>query len=344
MRHVALLALLLTSTCLATNAHALEIGDQAPALTGVTWVKGDAAEPKGAITVVEFWATWCGPCRKSIPHLTELQKKHGDKVHIIGLSDETPDKVKPFVAEMGAQMDYRVGLANKQTHAAYMEGVDGIPHAFLIDAGGTVLWQGHPGQLAGPLDQAVAGKFDATKVKTVAKAEKELQALLQGRQPDVVAALTKCDEILAIDPLNEQTLTIRVAIGKFQKNPAVVRDTIMRLPLDKIGADQANALAWQRATDEDLAYRNLDLALVLIDRALAIDPTAASFLDTKARILYSIGAIEDAIQTQEQAMKLGKDPAEMGATLAFYRSLLELRAKRAGTTAPKAVPAPAAIP
>lgn len=344
MRHLALLIALLPALIGLSGAHALEVGEQAPSLADVTWMKGEATEPKGAITVVEFWATWCGPCLKSIPHLTELQKKHGDKVRIIGLSDEAADKVKPFVGKMGAQMDYRVGIAGMATHAAYMEGVDGIPHAFLIDATGTVLWKGHPAQLGGPLDQAVAGKFDASKVKAVAKAEKELQALLQGRQPDVVKALTKCDEILALDPFHEQTLTIRVAIGKFQKNPAVVRETIARLPLDQISADQANSLAWQRATDEDLAYRNLDLALVLIDRALAIDPTAASFLDTKARILYSIGAIEEAIQVQEQATKLGKDQAEMGATLAFYRGLLELRAKRAGGTTPKAAPVPAAIP
>lgn len=341
MRHLALLlALLLVQ---AGAAQALEVGDAAPALTDVTWVKGEATEPKGAITVVEFWATWCGPCRKSIPHLTELQKKHGDKVRIVGLSDETVDKVKPFVAEMGAQMDYRVGIAGMATYGAYMEGIDGIPHAFLVDAGGTVLWRGHPAQLGGPLDQAVAGKFDATRVKAVAKAEKELEALLKGRQPDVVRALTKCDEILALDPFHEQTLTIRVAIGKFQKNPAVVRDTIARLPLDRISADQANSLAWQRVTDEDLPYRNLDLALALIDRALAIDPTASAFLDTKARILYSLGLVEEAIQVQEQALKLGKDKDELLATLTFYRELLTLRAKR-GSAAPKAAPAPAAVP
>ena len=340
MRHLALLLIL---TCL-TVAQALEVGDQAPSLSGVTWMKGEATETKGAITVVEFWATWCGPCRKTIPHLTELQKKHGDKVRMIGLSDETAAKVKPFITEMGAQMEYRVGLASKETHAAYMEGIDGIPHAFLIDASGTVLWQGHPAQLGGPLEQAVAGKFDASKVKTVAKAEKELQAMLQGRQPDVVKALGKCDEILALDPFNEQTLTIRVAIGKFQKNPAVVRETIARLPLDQIGADQANSLAWQRVTDEDLIYRNLDLALVLVDRALALSPGAASFLDTKARILWSIGAVEEAIQVQEQAIKAGKDQDDMIATLAFYRGLLELRAKRANGAAAKPAPAPATVP
>ena len=340
MRHLAILLIL---TCL-TVAPALEVGDQAPSLSDVTWMKGEATEAKGVITVVEFWATWCGPCRKTIPHLTELQKKHGDKVRMIGLSDETAAKVKPFVTEMGAQMEYRVGLASKETHAAYMEGIDGIPHAFLIDASGTVLWQGHPGQISGPLEQAVSGKFDAGKVKSVAKAEKELQAMLQGRQPDVVKALAKCDEILALDPFNEQTLTIRVAIGKFQKNPAVVRETITRLPLEQIGAEQANALAWQRVTDEDLPYRNLDLALILVDRALMLDPGAASFLDTKARILYSIGSLEEAVQVQEQAVKAGQDQADMIATLAFYRGLLELRAKRLGGAPVKAAPAPVAIP
>jgi tetratricopeptide (TPR) repeat protein len=223
-----------------------------------------------------------------------------------------------------------------------MEGVDGIPHAVLVDAGGTVLWRGHPAQLGGPLEQAIAGKFDATRVKAVAKAEKELEALLQGRQPDVAKALVKCDEILAIDPFHEQTLTIRVAIGKFQKNPAVVRETIARLPLDKISAEQANSLAWQRATDEDLPYRNLDLALALADRALALDPDSTAFLDTRARILYSLGAVEEAIQVQDQAVKLDPGQADLAATLAFYRGLLELRAKRGGAVKPS--PAPVTVP
>src|SRR5437773_620495 len=91
------------------NANSAELGMSAPALNVAEWVKGQAVNlnaGKGRIIyVVEFWATWCPPCRASIPHLTELQKKFKDKgVTFIGISDETVSVVKPFVNKMGVKM------------------------------------------------------------------------------------------------------------------------------------------------------------------------------------------------------------------------------------------------
>ncbi|MCU0317689.1 MAG: TlpA family protein disulfide reductase, partial [Fimbriimonadaceae bacterium] len=67
---------------------ALEPGMKAPELRVSQWFKGQEVKSfkKGQVYVVEFWATWCGPCRVSIPHLTKLAKQHGDKVHMIGVS------------------------------------------------------------------------------------------------------------------------------------------------------------------------------------------------------------------------------------------------------------------
>ena len=80
----------------------LFIGDKAPAVTVDHWVKGDAWDgfDDGQVYVMEFWATWCGPCISSMPHLSGLQDEYGDKVQIIGVSSEKdPEIVTTFLAK-----------------------------------------------------------------------------------------------------------------------------------------------------------------------------------------------------------------------------------------------------
>lgn len=151
---VALLAACVISATASAQRRApssLRLGDQAPELN-LTFVKGEPvtlAEGKGTdVYIVEFWATWCGPCLTSIPHLTELQKKYGDKgLVIVGVTDEDPADVNPFLAKMGEKMDYRVAIdRNKATNKALMVPFrqEGIPHAFVIDKLGRIVWHGHP--------------------------------------------------------------------------------------------------------------------------------------------------------------------------------------------------------
>ena len=66
------------------------LGQKAAPLEGLTYIKGDPIVfEAGKVYVVEFWATWCPPCRTSIPHLTEVQKQFKDKgVTVIGISNE----------------------------------------------------------------------------------------------------------------------------------------------------------------------------------------------------------------------------------------------------------------
>ena len=143
------LALLGVSCSSKSSGH---LGMAAPALQVSQWVKGQpvnlAAAKGNNVVVVEFWATWCPPCRASIPHLTELQRKFKDRgVVFVGVSNEPLEAVKPFVAQMGNKMDYTVAIDdNDQTSANYMSafGVDGIPHAFVVDKSGAISWHGHP--------------------------------------------------------------------------------------------------------------------------------------------------------------------------------------------------------
>jgi thiol-disulfide isomerase/thioredoxin len=119
------------------------VGKPAPEVSAQYWLNSQPLALgglRGKIVVVEFWATWCPPCRASIPHLIDLNKKYaGQGVVFMGLTDEPKEKVEPFAQQLG--MNYAVG-GGSPTGGPY--GVRGIPTAFLLDTAGTVVWQGHP--------------------------------------------------------------------------------------------------------------------------------------------------------------------------------------------------------
>lgn len=93
---------------------------------------------KGKVVVLDFWATWCGPCRIEIPWFTDLERNQKDKgFEVLGISmdDEGWDVVKPFLTEVG--VNYRVVMGNDFTAQAY-GGVEALPTTFLIDREGKI--------------------------------------------------------------------------------------------------------------------------------------------------------------------------------------------------------------
>jgi len=152
----------------------LALGDQAPALRVSRWIKGTPLKDfrPGEVYVVEFWATWCGPCRAAMPHLTELAKRYAGKATVIGVNvwenakspAELNAKLDTFLADMGASMGYSVAQDTAQgfMSKAWMKAGrrDGIPASFLVDQKGRVVWMGHPGALEKNLKQVIAGTFD----------------------------------------------------------------------------------------------------------------------------------------------------------------------------------------
>lgn len=122
-------------------------GDPVGKLEVAHWVKGKSVDISKGVNVVEFWATWCPPCRTSIPHLTETQVKYKDRgVNIVGVTNESLNTVEPFVNRMGKKMEYSVAIDKGRSTSNEFMGrynVGGIPHAFVVKDG-KVVWHGHP--------------------------------------------------------------------------------------------------------------------------------------------------------------------------------------------------------
>lgn len=141
-----------------SSASALQAGDNVTpeALGQAKFVQGSISKEweSGKLYFIECWATWCGPCIASIPHVNELHKKYADKgLRVIGLNvwDDGPyEKVEKFVKAKGEGMSYPVAFVGKggafETSWLKLAGVTGIPHTFLVRDGKLLATQ-HPGQL-----------------------------------------------------------------------------------------------------------------------------------------------------------------------------------------------------
>jgi len=177
--------------CFAVTAAAsdsvptLKLGDPAPALEVAKWVKGDPINLKsGRVNVVEFWATWCGPCKASLPHLSALAAKYRGQVDVTGIAVYENGKdplgdVERFVARSSAIMTFNAAYddaKDRPVAKAWLEaaGIKGIPASIIVDRGGRVAWIGGPMEgLEEALDLAIQDKLDPA---AAAKVDRDFKA------------------------------------------------------------------------------------------------------------------------------------------------------------------------
>ncbi len=126
------------------TAAALSLAEPVPATPAPVWTLQDldgkevsSAQFKGKVVVVDFWATWCGPCRHEIPGYIALQKKYAkDGLVIVGIAvSDKVASVRAFVAKQG--VNYKVVMGNDTVVEAF-GGVEGIPTTFIIDREGKI--------------------------------------------------------------------------------------------------------------------------------------------------------------------------------------------------------------
>ena len=141
----------------AASANA-EPASAAPEIQAAYWLNTDPlslADLRGNLVVLEFWATWCPPCRTTIPHLIKMYNEHKDDgVVFVSLTNEPRETVEPFVEKMGMPYPIGGGSPSGRTY-----GVRGIPHAFIISPAGEVVWEGHP---MDGLQEAIETHLEAT--------------------------------------------------------------------------------------------------------------------------------------------------------------------------------------
>jgi thiol-disulfide isomerase/thioredoxin len=319
------------------NAETLGIGDPAPKLEVKAFVKGAPVKEfeRGKNYVVEFWATWCGPCKASIPHLTELQKKNFGVVFIgVSVAEPEQDQVKPFVTQMGDKMAYRVALdlvddkeesdpgamAKNWLKAA---GQNGIPTAFIVNKEGKIAWIGHPMAMDQPLAKIVAGNWDlkvaqdemrkGTQPSAPArKSQAKFNAALRSGDPRKLVAAV--EEIVAEEPAEETIaypfkLTALIKLDEQGK----ALDYSKRLSNTELGktAQGLNELAWT-IIDPDAGTKPgpelLKFALAIARRAdeLAAEKDAG-IADTLAKAYFDNRDIAKAVETQERGIRLIKE-------------------------------------
>jgi thiol-disulfide isomerase/thioredoxin len=271
-----------------------KLGQPAASLNGLQWVKGGPVEiKKGSVYVVEFWATWCPPCRTSIPHLTEMQHAFKDQgVTIIGISNEKADVVKPFVKEEKAgPMNYTVAIdPDRKVSEGYMGAfnVRGIPHAFIVGTDGKLVWHGHPmDQMDAVLKDVVAGDFDSVAYAKKKAAQEEKRERLIKLYKDYFAKVADDGDAAS------------KAGREFVKNADF---------------SMLNSFAWKILTNVAEEARDLDMAQKAAAKAVKLtEEKNPSILDTYALATYELGKkyVAQAVKSQKKAVELAQDNDQM---------------------------------
>ncbi len=327
---------------IAARAENLGIGDPAPKLEVKSFVKGEpvkSLEP-GNFYVVEFWATWCGPCIATIPHLTELQKKHPE-VTFIGVSvwEQDQKEVKPFVEKMGEKMEYRVAMdavpekpegAEKPEDAEgamaknWMKAArqNGIPTAFIINKDNKIAWIGHPSSMDEPLAKIVSGSWDLKAAIAEHKKAEEEQAKLQKVQEKLVSALRSEDpqkilavieEIIKDIPSMEQNLAglrFNTLIQSGDEDKAIELGEALLIGDQGKNVNALNGLAWS-IVDPDAKHKPspklIQFAVKAAEQGDELAKGKNPFIaDTLAKAYFDSGNAAKALETQKRAIENAK--------------------------------------
>jgi thiol-disulfide isomerase/thioredoxin len=298
----------------------LGVGDAAPALKVTEWMNG--SEPKtfekDKVYVLEFWATWCGPCIGAMPHLTELAKANAAKgLVVIGLTNKddrgnNQKSVAAFVEKnKGEKLGYVVGFSDgEETYNAYMEaaGQDGIPCSFVIGKSGKVEYIGHPTNLdevlPKVLDGTWKGKADADAMEA---REKELEKVFEEKTPEarlakLEAFIKKYPEKAKGDDVRGMQLSLFLESKKFDDARPIAEAFIAESEKKKkiVPAVYALGFADKQANPDK---KHFDVGVKALETALKIEEKNLQLLMAAVEIYTSAGDKDKAAAYGKRAIE-----------------------------------------
>lgn len=326
------------------QAPKLFIGDKAPALKFGTWLKGTPVKTyeKGRLYLFEFWATWCGPCIASMPHLSEFAKERKNEMTVIAVNiwEKTGDKpyetslpkVSKFVKAMGNKMDFNVITDSKDEFMSkeWMKaaGQAGIPCSFMVKDG-VILWIGHPIELdsivkvvnSGNYDVAAARKAFTEKEEKVDSATAGFQKVFKGYEKAI--ADKQYDEALKIlnaGMAKESAFAGTLGFFKFQTllehfsedSAMVFAKEWQKTKPGYVGSTGA-VIASKAGLSKETYLYGIELLKTLFDT-----PQPPSLINKMIATIYSnMGDYKAAVETQEKAVASGKQALKEGKFAGF---------------------------
>jgi thiol-disulfide isomerase/thioredoxin len=320
-------------------------GDPAPALKIAEWVKGTPItqfEP-GKVYLVEFWATWCGPCIGNIPHLNALQKKYAkDGLVVIGMTNPDVDagytgarkenntlqQVRDFVAAQGEKMSYHVAYDTpmRDTYKSMMGTVGGIPHAFLIGRDGRLAVDYHPFYLDDAIDKVLAGTWNYDRdYPELRRCSKLYGEVLGAKDYEAFKASYSVME-RDFPRIAQRTLSTKFSRAlKAGDQPAILAAGRAMMEYTRESEDAKELAATARATARDLVYvQRSDVsgltdaarfnevkALIAEMAACAVEmskETDSAAFSAQAELAYGAEDLATAVSLQKKAVASALNP------------------------------------
>ncbi len=303
----------------------LGVGDAAPALKVTEWMNG--SEPKtfekDKVYILEFWATWCGPCIGAMPHLTELAKENAAKgLVVIGLTNKdgqgnNQKSVAAFVDKnKGDKLGYVVGYSDgEETYNAYMEaaGQQGIPCSFVVGKGGKVEYIGHPMNLdevlPKVLDGTWKGKADADAMEA---REKELEKVFEEKSPDAMLAklgeyMKKHPEKAKGDDVRGMQMGLLMELKKFDDAKPIAEALIAESEKKKKAVPAVYALGFaDKKANPD--KKHFDVGVKALETALKFDEKNLQLLMAAVEIYTAAGDKDKAEAFGKKAIEAAPNP------------------------------------